>query len=68
MKETVYDYRRSAGSTTVRQAFDSVRHPLFNIRVKIGIYEHLKRMYMHRGQYDRYKNRLWMYLFRVGLG
>ena len=68
MKEAVYDYRRSAGSTSVKQVFDCVAHPLFNIKVKIGLYRHLKRMYVRRGQYERYKNRLWMYLFRVGLG
>jgi len=25
-------------------------------------------MYRKRGLYEKYKNRLWMYLFRVGLG
>ena len=67
MKEAVYDYIRSAGSTTVQQGLDSVRHPVKNMRIKVELYEHLKDMYKSRGLYEKYKPRLWMYLFRVGL-
>lgn len=66
MKEMVYDYRRSAGSTSVKQGLDSVRHPLANLRTKIALYGHLKDLYIARGKYEEYKNRLWMYLYRVG--
>ena len=68
MKESLYDYRRSAGSASVQQVLDCVKHPADNIRVKGVLYRHLKEMYRKRGIYDRYRNRLWMYLFRVGLG
>ena len=68
MKESLYDYRRSAGSASVQQVLDCVKHPVDNIRVKGVLYRHLKEMYRKRGIYDRYRNRLWMYLFRVGLG
>ena len=68
MKETLYDYRRSLGSTTFRQTLSCVSHPLLNIRIKREMYRHLREMYKSRGQYERYRNRLWMYLFRVGLG
>lgn len=67
LRESLYDYRRQADSMTVRQALDSIVHPLKNIRMKILLYRHLKDLYIARGQYPRYRNRLWLYLFRVGL-
>ena len=66
MKDLVYDYRRSAGSTSVKQGFDSVKHPIPNLKTKIALYGHLKDLYKARGQYKKYSNRLWMYLYRVG--
>ena len=68
MKDSLYDYRRTAGSTSVRQVLDCVKHPADNIRVKGKLYRHLKDMYVKRGIYEKYRKRLWMYLFRVGLG
>ena len=68
MKDALYDYRRSAGSTSFRQVLDCVKHPMYNIYVKKELYRHLKAMYKKRGIYPQYRNRLWMYLFRVGLG
>ena len=68
MNESLYDYRRTPGSTSVQQVLDCVKHPAYNIRVKTILYSHLKEMYRHRGQYGQYRHRLWMYLFRVGLG
>ena len=68
MKESLYDYRRTPGSMSVQQVLDCVRHPAENIRIKGVLYEHLKDMYKKRGQYEKYRGRLWMYLFRVGLG
>ncbi len=68
MNESLYHYRRTAGSTSVRQVIDCVKHPAENIRIKGELYRHLKDMYRKRGQYEKYRKRLWMYLFRVGLG
>ena len=68
MNESLYHYRRTAGSTSVQQVIDCVKHPGDNIRVKRELYGHLKKMYRKRGQYEKYRKRLWMYLFRVGLG
>lgn len=68
MRESLYDYRRTPGSTSVQQVLDCVKHPADNIRVKGVLYGHLKRMYEKRGIYEKYRKRLWMYLFRVGLG
>ena len=68
MKDSLYDYRRSSGSASVQQVLDCVKHPADNIRDKGILYRHLKEMYMRRGMYGQYRNRLWHYLFRVGLG
>ena len=63
-----YDYRRSPGSASVRQVLDCVRHPLDNMHTKAVMYRHLKAAYIRQGRYGEYRNRLWMFLFRVGLG
>ena len=68
MKDSLYDYRRTAGSTSIQQVIDCVKHPAQNTRIKGELYRHLKDMYKKRGLYGQYKKRLWMYLFRVGLG
>ena len=68
MKDSLYDYRRSAGSTSFRQVLDCVKRPMYNIRIKRDLYGHLKGMYKKRGIYPQYRSRLWHYLFRVGLG
>ena len=68
MQESLYDYRRTPGSASVKQVLDCVKHPADNIRVKVVLYGHLKRMFQSRGIYEKYRKRLWMYLFRVGLG
>ena len=68
MKDSLYDYRRSANSATVKQVLDCVKHPAENTRIKGELYRHLKDMYRARGIYDQYKKKLWLYLYRVGLG
>ena len=68
MKDSLYDYRRSANSTSIRKVLDCVKHQAENTRIKGELYWHLKNMYRKRGLYEQYKNRLWLYLFRVGLG
>lgn len=68
MKDSLYDYRRTAGSTSIQQVIDCVKHPAENTLIKGELYRHLKDMYKKRGLYGQYKKRLWMYLFRVGLG
>ena len=67
LKELVYDYRRSPNGLSVVQVWDSVIHPLRNSRMKWSLYQHLKRLYVKRGAWPDYRNRLWVYLFRVGL-
>lgn len=67
MKDSLYDYRRSANSTSIRQVLDCVKHPAENTRIKGDLYRHLKDMYRKRGLFEKYKKRLWLYLFRVGL-
>lgn len=67
MKEYLYDYRRQPGGLTIRQALSCIIHPFRNIRMKTDLYAHLKNLYISRGQYPLYRNRLWLYLFRVGL-
>ena len=68
MKDSLYDYRRSANSTSIRQVLDCVKHPAENTRIKGDLYRHLKDMYRKRGLFEKYKKRLWLYLFRGGLG
>ena len=68
MKDSLYDYRRSANSATMKQVLDCVKHPAENTRIKGELYGHLKDMYRARGLYEKYRKKLWMYLFRVGLG
>ena len=68
MKDSLYDYRRTAGSTSIQQVIDCVKHPAQNTLIKGELYRHLKDMYKKRGLYGQYKKRLWMYLFRVGRG
>lgn len=67
LKEYLYDYRRTAGSATFRQAFSCVTHPMPNIRTKRELYSCLKDLYVSRGEYEKYRKTLWLYLFRVGL-
>ena len=67
VKEYLYDYHRSMGSMTFRQAFSCVTHPLRNIKTKIRLYHSMRDMYIFRNEYGKYKNRLWLYLFKVGL-
>ena len=68
MTESLYDYRRTPGSASVKQVLDCVKHPAENTRIKGDLYRHLKDMYRKRGLFEKYKKRLWLYLFRVGLG
>ena len=68
MDEALYHYRRSAGSASIQQVADCLKHPGDNIRVKIVLYRHLKDMFIRRGLYEKYRKRLWMYLYRVGIG
>ena len=67
LKTSLYDYRRNSGSMTIRQVADCVIHPWRNIDTKRRLYRRLKELYIARNQYQTYRNRLWLYLFRVGL-
>ena len=67
LTEAVYDYRRRLGSASLKQVADCLVHPLDNIRTKRQLYAHLKRLFQAKGAYAAYANRLWLYLFRVGI-
>ena len=68
MREALYDYRRSKGSISMKQVLDCAVHPLENVRIKQELYRHMKAMYISRGQYEKYRHKLWTYWLRVGLG
>ena len=67
MKDVVYHYNRRVGGLTIRQFFNCITHPLFNIKVKCLMYEHLKQLCVHLGLYGKYRRTLWLYLFRFAL-
>jgi glycosyltransferase involved in cell wall biosynthesis len=67
VKEYLYDYHRSMGSMTFRQAFSCVTHPMRNINTKIRLYHSMRDMYIFRNEYGKYRRKLWLYLFKVGL-
>ena len=64
-RDVVYRYIRHPGSLTFSQTMDSIRHPMRNIRNKKIMYNAMRDLYHHRGQYERYRRTLWLYLFRV---
>lgn len=60
----VYDYRRNPKGAVVRQFFHTIRHPIEGIRDRLLIYGAYRDLYQARGQYERYRRVLWLYLFR----
>lgn len=63
----VYDYQRNAGGMTAHQVRDCLRHPVENIRMKVRLYQALKRLFERRGAYRANRWTLWLYLVRVTL-
>ena len=63
--DVVYRYIRHPDSMTFAQSWDSVRHPIRNLKAKYRIYRGMKALYQKRGVYDQYKNSLWLYMLRV---
>ncbi len=68
MDSEVYDYRRTPKSASIRQVWDCFIHPLGNIQTKRRMYRHFKNAYIRLGKYPEYRRKLWMYLFRFGIG
>lgn len=64
-RSPVYNYIRNAAGITAHQTVDSLVHPVRNLRVKWQLYEGLRQLYVQRGQYDRYRRSLWLYMVRV---
>ena len=60
----VYDYRRNPKGAVVRQFFHTIRHPLEGIKDRLMIYRAYRELYIARGQYEKYRRVLWLYLFR----
>lgn len=60
----VYDYRRNPKGAVVRQFFHTIRHPVEGIKDRLLIYGTYRELYRVRGQYEKYRRVLWLYLFR----
>ena len=60
----VYDYRRNPKGAVMRQFFRVILHPLAGLKDRWLIYETYRGLYQARGQYDKYRRVLWLYLFR----
>ena len=60
----VYDYRRNPKGAVVRQFFRTVLHPIASLKDRWLIYDRYRQLYKVRGQYERYRRVLWLYLFR----
>ena len=60
----VYDYRRNPKGAVVRQFFSAILHPIAGLRDRWLIYDCYRQLYIARGQYERYRKVLWLYLFR----
>lgn len=60
----VYDYRRNPKGAVVRQFFRVIRHPVAGLKDRWLIYDCYRELYKTRGQYEKYRRVLWLYLFR----
>lgn len=60
----VYDYRRNPGGAVMRQFFRTLRHPIAGLKDRLTIYRCYRQLYKDRGQYEKYRRVLWLYLFR----
>lgn len=64
MEAAVYDYRRNPHGAVMRQFFSAILHPIAGLRDRWLIYDCYRQLYVTRGQYDKYRKVLWLYLFR----
>lgn len=64
LTEPVYDYRRNPHGAVVRQFFHTMLHPIEGMKDRWLIYTFYRDLYKARGQYEKYRKVLWMYLFR----
>ena len=60
----VYDYRRNPKGAVMRQFFSAIFHPIAGLRDRWMIYDCYRQLYRNRGQYEKYRKVLWLYLFR----
>ena len=65
--DVVYRYIRHPDSMTFAQSWDSVKHPIRNLKSKFRIYRGMRELYQARGVYDQYRSTLWLYTIRVTL-
>ncbi|MBQ7846500.1 MAG: glycosyltransferase [Clostridia bacterium] len=63
----VYDYQRNPKGMTIKQFLSCISHPLANCRIKWQLFQELKKLYVQRGLYAKYRWTLWIYLFRATL-
>jgi hypothetical protein len=65
--DVVYRYIRHPDSMTFTQSLDSMVHPIRNVKVKYRLYLAMRDLFIARGQYERYRRGMWLYLFRYTL-
>lgn len=65
LSEPVYDYIRNPGGLALTTSRRCLIHPIYSIKVKVWIYRYYVRLFEQVGLYDRYKQKLPQYLFKV---
>ena len=63
--DVVYRYVRHPHSMTFAQTWDSVQHPIRNLKTKYRLYQGLKALYRRKNVYDQYRGSLWQYMIRA---
>lgn len=62
MRKPVYVYRRNPNGLTMAMVPHCFKHPLRSIGFRVSMFKNYRRMFIERGIYEQFKNRLWMYL------
>ena len=62
MRKPVYVYRRNPNGLTMAMVPHCFKHPLRSIGLRVSMFKNYRRMFIERGIYEQFKNRLWMYL------
>lgn len=63
--DSVYRYYRSMNGMALRSAMMCTVHPINAIKVKMVLHQYYKQLYIDAGLYEKYKNTLSTYLFKV---
>lgn len=66
--DPVYEYNRRSDGLIMKQFWDSLRHPWKNVMKKVTMYRCLKRLFIEKGAWPKYRGRLWMFMIRFSLG